>query len=85
MTSKTADALLAHLKALSSSKEAPALDTAGEHISGYLAGLIGEPSEKAESLASLQARFQRETAPSPARSEILDLLSDHVVRLLEAN
>lgn len=82
----TIDECLVQLKALAASKDPAALEQAGTHIDAYVIAQRFAPQAAINALGELQARFQRETDASlPMRSDILDLMSARVMRLLESD
>ena len=77
------DHCLSHLEALVEGKSENAVLMAESYIEELLQTSLGSRLDGARVLGDIQAQLLRRTGPSPLRSDVFDLLGDHIVRLLE--
>lgn len=79
----TADGLLARLETLTLSGNADPLSLAQTEIADLLDASSEDAHATACTLSRIQGDFARRVEPSPTRSEIIDLIGDHVLKLIE--
>jgi hypothetical protein len=77
----TSDQCLQHLVALVASNDERPLSLAKGYLDAFVPLVHADRANGARMLSELKGRLTRQTAPSPLRTDVLDLVEARIVRM----